>query len=106
MAQSVLQRPLTIEDLVERWGVSKDTVLEHIHKSSLPYWDAGTGRGRRPLYRFRLADIEAWEAARRRVLTPPTTAKAPAVPTTSIMPSGWDGKVRSKGQRSRLRKAS
>lgn len=89
--------PLTIEDLMARWQVSEDIVKEHIRSSGLPYWDAGTGRGRRPIYRFRLADVEAWEASRVRVKTalPPQT---PVPPSLVGAPASWDGKFRALGR--------
>ena len=87
--------PLKIEDLMERWSVSVETVKEHIRKNGLPFWDAGTGRGQRPDYRFRLADVEVWEAARVRVKEPPAVGSVP-MPTVAA-PMGWDGKIRGTG---------
>lgn len=95
--------PLTIEDLMARWQVSEEIVKEHIRKNGLPYWDAGTGNGRRPLYRFRLADVEAWEANRRKVRK--EDAREGAVgpkPSPATLPTGappsWDGNLRAAGR--------
>jgi hypothetical protein len=92
-------RPLTVEDLMERWGVKEEIVKEHIRKSGLPFWDAGTGNGRRPLYRFRLADVEAWEEARRRVKTErPQESEAGTPIPAGGAPNAWDGKLRGAGR--------
>jgi hypothetical protein len=81
--------PLKIEDLMERWGVSKETILEHVKKNRLPYWDAGTGKGRRPEYRFRLADVEAWEASR--VRTRDASEPSAPAPIPASLAGLWDG---------------
>jgi Helix-turn-helix domain len=79
-----------IEDLVERWGVTRETVLFHIRENELPYIDIGTGKGRRPDYRFRPAAVEAWEASRERA-----PIDASPVPPLYMKEAGWDGKFRS-----------
>jgi hypothetical protein len=80
--------PLKLQDLMARWGVSEEVIKEHIRRNGLPFWDAGCGKGRKPEYRFRLADVEAWEAAR--VRTRADRSPAPNVPA----PTTWDGKFR------------
>lgn len=82
---------LTIDDLRERWGVSEDTIREHIRHDGLPFIPFGRG-GKRPVYRFRLVAIEAWEAEReRRIRTPASVT--PEVPPP-VVAASWDGKVR------------
>lgn len=83
---------LTIADLCERWGgVSEDTIRNHIQNDGLPFVPLGGG-GRRPIYRFRLAAIEAWEAGRERAIKhEPKDTPSPPPPSIAAM---WDGKRR------------
>lgn len=48
----------TVDDLVERWGFCRDTIYR-IPAELLPYMTLGPKRGAR---RYRLEDIEAYEA--------------------------------------------
>ncbi|MDR3639276.1 MAG: helix-turn-helix domain-containing protein [Isosphaeraceae bacterium] len=97
--------PLKIEDLMERWGVSEEIIKEHIRKNGLPFWDAGTGNGRRPMYRFRLTDVEAWEESRRRIKSETPTEGVVPTPATGA-PASWDGKLRGTGRGKGRGKAS
>jgi hypothetical protein len=82
---------LTLEQLRERWGVSEDVIRDHIKNDSLPFVPIGGGK-KRPIYRFRIAAVEAWEAARERAIAP-EKADLPALPPPSVA-SMWDGKIR------------
>ena len=96
---------LTIEGLAARWGVSEDTIREHIKHDGLPFIPLGRG-GKRPVYRFRLAAIEAWEARREKHIEGEEQA-APAVPPPAVA-AVWDGKDRlggmGKGKKARVKK--
>jgi hypothetical protein len=90
---------LTMEQLRERWGgISEDVIREHIKRDGLPFVPLGSG-GKRPIYRFRLAAVEAWEAAREKALDP----RLPPVPPPSVA-AMWDGKSRLTGGRHRKSK--
>ena len=86
---------LKINDLVDRWGVSRETVLNHIREQNLPFIDVGTGAGRRPDYRFRLAAVEAWEASRERTRRVELGEAVAPVPPVDLKTAGWDGRIRS-----------
>lgn len=93
-------RILTVDDLIERWGVCRETVLAHVDNAEhpLPYLPLALGkqtasRKNRTLLRSRLESVEAWErAAERRtiatVVPEPTTRKPAAGKMT-----GYTGKV-------------
>lgn len=71
------ERHLTVEDLAARCGVSVKTVYRWNHTG------AGPGRirpagGQRGKVAYRLADVEAWEAAR--VVQPARMKQAQAAP--------------------------
>lgn len=102
-----LSRLLTTADLAERWGCDEATVLEHVRLDSLYFIPVGkrpTDKSRPgpKCYRFRLADVEAWEAARRMTWgdggsgvaiapkAPPVTPKDPV----KVGVPGWDGTPR------------
>ena len=89
-----------MDELCERWGVSEDTVKGHIRDDQLPFVPIGGGK-KRPIYRFRLAAIQAWEGHRERTLTAPE-APAPPPPTVASM---WDGKVRGSSGKGRRKQA-
>lgn len=88
---------LTVEDLMERWGVGRDVVLQHAENDEhrLPCWSMHgpkRGTGKKRVLRFRLADVEAWEAeqvrrAEWRAAEPAPEAKA------NRRPAGYTGKV-------------
>jgi len=52
---------LTREKLSERWKTSKRTIDRRRNLGQLPWLDLSGGLGSRPLVRFRLEDIEAFE---------------------------------------------
>jgi hypothetical protein len=52
---------LTRVELAKRWATSERTVDRKRMLGLLPWLDLSGGRGKRPLVRFRLADIEAYE---------------------------------------------
>ena len=60
------EKLFTPDDLAERWGVHKATVLRLFHTGELPGVAISRGRERTTV-RFRLAAIEAWERKRERV---------------------------------------
>ncbi len=84
-----LKTILTVDDLMLRWGVSRDTVLAHVDNAEhpLPYLllaPQSGSRKNRTLLRFRLAAVEEWErAGERRTIAPlpvestPTGSKKP-----------------------------
>jgi hypothetical protein len=81
---------LTVEDLRERWGgISEETIREHIKNDGLPFVPLGSGI-KRPIYRFRLSAIEAWEASRERSIHPESKLDPPPPSIAAI----WDGKSR------------
>jgi len=49
-------------DLARRWGVSVRTVDRIRQSGQLPWIDLRNGAGARPLVRFRIPDVEAYEA--------------------------------------------
>jgi hypothetical protein len=85
---------LTLEQLAERWGVSEDVVRDHVKHDGLPFVPLGRG-GKRPVYRFRLAAVEHWEAQREKHHERPED-NPPAPPPPSVA-AIWDGKDRLKG---------
>jgi hypothetical protein len=98
---------LTADDLRHRWGLeSTDLVWDAVGDAGhpLPYLPLGKGRvrpgegGQRGAIRFRLADVERWEAERVRTIAPPAE-REPKEPPSPIL-EGWDGKVRG-GRRDR-----
>lgn len=84
------ERLLTLEQLRERWGVSEDTIREHIKHDGLPYVPLGRG-GKRPVYRFRLAAVLAWEAKRETHHEAAAVAPEPPPPSVAAL---WDGTSR------------
>lgn len=82
---------LTLEDLAERWNVGRETVLYHIEHDGLRYLPLGRARtGRRPIYRFRLPTVEAWERDQERGQAP---AQAQAEAPPPGRPAGYSGKI-------------
>lgn len=57
---------LTPEDLAERWGVHKATVLRLFHNGELPGVAISRGKERTTV-RFRPSVVEAWEKKREKV---------------------------------------
>lgn len=49
------------KDLAERWGTSVRTIDRKRQDGLIRWIDLAGGRGRRPLVRFKLSDIEAYE---------------------------------------------
>jgi hypothetical protein len=56
---------LTREALAARWSVSLRTVDRLRQNGHLPWVDINGGRGRKPLVRFCLADVESYEKTAR-----------------------------------------
>lgn len=81
---------LSVQDVAERWGVSKSTVLASVRDAGLPHIRIGAG-GRRNMFRFRLSSVEKWEADQERVREPEAPSPAaPVAPSPGGLP-GWDG---------------
>jgi hypothetical protein len=53
---------MTRSELAERWKTSERTVDRRRKLSLIPWIDIAGGCGNRPLVRFRLEDIEAYES--------------------------------------------
>jgi hypothetical protein len=51
--------------LAARWGVSVKTLDRLRESGRLPWVDVSAGRGKRPLVRFMLADVERFEQTMR-----------------------------------------
>ena len=58
---AALTMMLTRYGLAKRWQTSTRTVDRRRMSGLLPWIDLAAGSGRRPLVRFRLADVEAYE---------------------------------------------
>ena len=56
---------LTRNDLSSRWGVTVKTVDRLRRRGLLPWLDLSNGKGGKPLVRFRISDIEAFETRNR-----------------------------------------
>jgi len=54
-------RHISRQELARRWGVSTRTIDRKRIKGIIPWLDVSAGIGRRPLVRFRLADVEKLE---------------------------------------------
>jgi hypothetical protein len=71
---------LTVDDLAERWGCSKWTVLDRVKNPECPLpafalgSPTGPRQGRKTL-RFRLEDVKAWEADQVRIHAPTPEAR-------------------------------
>ena len=52
----------TRQQLADRWETSKRTVDRRRQDGLLPWMDLTAGRGKRPIVRFRLDDVEAAES--------------------------------------------
>jgi hypothetical protein len=48
-------------DLAKRWGVTTRTIDRLREANKLPWLDISAGRGAKPLVRFRIEDLEAFE---------------------------------------------
>jgi hypothetical protein len=94
--------PLTLAQLAARWGIKDPHVaLRRVRRWGIPGINVGTKD--KPEYVFRLAHVEAWEAANEGPLDAPATAPKPEPPPPGA-PVGWDGKVRAgKGRGARGR---
>jgi len=57
------RRHLTREGLARRWNASTRTVDRLRQRGLIPWVDLSAGRGARPLVRFTLTDVEAYERA-------------------------------------------
>ena len=96
MSATIGVKLLTVEDLMERWGVSRTVVLQHVDNpdNPLPVVPLSTEqRGQRKnrcLLRFRLAAIEAWEVGSERRTARPVDEPAPP---PGGMPAGFSGKI-------------
>ena len=103
-SRAVPRQVLTIEDLTERWSVSLAVVHRHIDEDGLQFFPLGRASGgKRPIYRFRLADVERWEQARVRAKSGKTEADPIDL---SGIPAGWDGIDRTrKGRQARARES-
>lgn len=87
---------LTVEDLMERWGVGEETVIRHVRADGLRYLPLGRARaGRRPIYRFRLATVEAWERDQEQGQAP---AQAQAEAPPPGRPAGYTGKIHTRSR--------
>ena len=84
---------LTVEDLIDRWGCSRDVILEDIDNPDhpIPCLSMGGPKSKmRKLLRLRVANIEAWEASMvRRAERTEEPAAAPKIGK----PAGYTGKV-------------
>src|SRR5690348_16208380 len=60
-------RPLTFADLAARWQIIEDEARHRVKHFDLPGFNVGTAR--KTDWRFRLATVEAWEAANERALS-------------------------------------
>jgi hypothetical protein len=60
---------LTREAVATRWSVSTRTVDRRRHDGILPWVDLNRGRGRKPIVRFLLKDIEEYEGKGRLEIT-------------------------------------
>jgi hypothetical protein len=58
-----MERHLTREQLASRWNVSVRTVDRLRQRGQLSWVDVSGGAGARPLVRFSLREIEAYESA-------------------------------------------
>jgi excisionase family DNA binding protein len=61
----VSEKLLTADDIANRWGVHKATVLRLFHNGELPGVTISQGKERTTV-RFRPAVVEAWEKKRER----------------------------------------
>ena len=52
---------LNRRELAERWGVSQRFIDRRRQQGLIPWVDLALGKGKRPLVRFRLQDVEAFE---------------------------------------------
>ena len=90
----------TVEDLMERWGVSRDIVLQHVDNGENPLpalplsGPIRSKRKNRSLLRFRIEAVEAWELGSERRAARP--ADEPPPPPTG-MPAGFSGKIHTRG---------
>lgn len=57
----MVEQLISREKLAQRWGCSTRTVDRLRVNGLLPWTDLVGGRGQRPLVRFRMVDIEAYE---------------------------------------------
>ncbi len=62
---------LSRNQLAKRWGVSPRTIDRMRMDGRIAWLDLTGGKGARPLVRFRLADIEAYEEKFRQCQTEP-----------------------------------
>ncbi|MEJ5328752.1 MAG: hypothetical protein WHT07_01190 [Desulfobaccales bacterium] len=54
---------LTRKDLAKRWRTTVRTIDRRRIEGLLPWIDLTAGKGRKPQVRFRIEDVEAYEAA-------------------------------------------
>ena len=68
------EQHLSRQALASRWNTSTRTVDRLRQAGKLPWIDFSVGRGARPLVRFKIEDVEAYEQAMRQfhaeVITP------------------------------------
>ena len=57
---------LSRQQLAERWGLTTRTIDRRRTECLIPWVDLSGGRGDRPVVRFKLEDIEAFEAEGRK----------------------------------------
>jgi hypothetical protein len=87
------KRILSINDLAERWGCSKDTVIRRVESTDnpIPFFGLGSHQAlkrRREIMRFRIESIELWERNQERTIAQPEEAKEPAG-----RPASYTGKI-------------
>ena len=95
---------LTADDLVGRWKLGDDdsAVWRAVDDESnaLPFVYLGRGApqpnraGQRGLYRFRLVDVEQWEARQVRSFAKDRRADDERAATSLVGVAGFDGKLR------------
>ena len=89
---------LTVEDLIERWGVSREMIFARVDdpENPLPILILSGKKGKnRTLARFRLVAVEAWEASveRRAIKTDEPNHIPPG------MPIGYTGEIHTRRSR-------
>jgi hypothetical protein len=65
-----MHNSISREELAQRWGICPRTVDRLRNNGLLPWMDLSNGQGKKPIVRFLLQDIEAYEAETRKSLSP------------------------------------
>jgi hypothetical protein len=102
-AEAATKPILTLADLAERWGCSGETAIRRVRDPSTPIPAIIIGakpksdKRARLTLRFRLQDVERWEANQARILSAgddqAATEKARLMATR---PPGYDGEIHTK----------